>query len=142
MQTWKDQMDAQRAEQERLRAERAAQQAQLAQQKFATRFYPMRERIRKILKHMPREVQQEGVSLELLRSNLAGKYRGQAAPREVAAGLRELGWERRRNWTKDGPFIALWYPPSGKTSQSPTAARRTLRQYQTSSQAEKGSETI
>ena len=112
MQTWRDRMGAHAAEQERQRAERQAREAADAREKFETRFQPMPDRLKKVLRHLPREVQKQGVSLEDLRRNLAGKYRGQAAFREIAAGLRALGWERRRNWTRSGPFVALWFPPT------------------------------
>lgn len=114
MQTWFDQIDEQRREREREQAAKAAQEAAQRAREGELRFTPMSTRIKKLLAHMPSERQQQGVSLATLRINLAGKYRGQAAPREVAAGLRQLGWERRRNWSRSGPFVALWFPPEAQ----------------------------
>lgn len=111
MQTWADRLDEQRREREREQAEKAAQEAAQRAQDAELRFTPMEVRLKKLIAQMPAEARQRGVSLATFRMNLAGKYRGQAAFREIAGGLRALGWERRRNWSKDGPFVALWFPP-------------------------------
>lgn len=49
-------------------------------------------------------------------SELAELFR--AAPNALGPALHQLGWERRRRWSGNGPYIRFWIPPKNLTSSS------------------------
>lgn len=88
------------------------QKAQEARERFESRHTPMVDRLRKVLWAMPPDERMKPRPLAFFQVALAPKYHGRhAAAREVARGLQDLGWVRKRQWSKEPPFVALWYPP-------------------------------
>jgi len=69
-------------------------------------------RLKKLLDAIPHSAQREGLSLLDLQPHLRGRKGGVAHVGELAAALRRLGWQRRRNWgDSQAGFRALWFPP-------------------------------
>jgi hypothetical protein len=93
-----------RAEQQRAAASRASVVS--ARQ----RLMPLEDRVARLLKTIPRELQAEGLSLSLIQASLRGRWRGNAHPGELGAALRKLGFSRRRRWDDSAGFRALWFP--------------------------------
>ena len=99
---------------QRADAEAAARRKVEESNRWRERLTPMPERLRALLTEIPPEVAAEGLSLSALTHMLRGKWRGHAHAGEVAAGLRELGWRRVRNWSDSARgFRAVWFPPLG-----------------------------
>lgn len=75
---------------------------------------PMRERLRRVIKRIPDAEAGEPKAIDFFVEQLAPKYAGKrASPRDVARGLRELGWTRTRKWRSEAEgFRALWHPPT------------------------------
>jgi len=71
---------------------------------------PSQGRLARLLATIPIELQREGLSLTALQASLKGRARGNWHPGELGAGLRRLGFQRRRNWRGADRFRALWYP--------------------------------
>lgn len=98
----------------------AAAQAQCAEQtaqriKWRERLTPLHQRLTKLLLEIPDDLKAQGLSLESLRVQLAGRYSQTARAADVAAALRKLGWARTRCWRGDESpegFRARWLPPS------------------------------
>lgn len=76
------------------------------------RLSPLETRLEKLLATIPPEVQAEGLSLNALQTSLKGRWRGSCHPGELGSALRKLGYERRRQWTDEDGFRALWFPLS------------------------------
>jgi hypothetical protein len=77
---------------------------------WTERLTPLEERLAKLLSAMPTEIKNQGLSLPVIRTMLAGKWRGNCHPGELGAALSKLGYQRRRNWSVDGSaFRAFWY---------------------------------
>jgi len=74
------------------------------------RLIPLVERLERLLKTIPVEIQAEGLSLSVLQTSLRGRWRGTCHPGELGTALRKLGYKRRRQWVEDDGFKALWYP--------------------------------
>jgi hypothetical protein len=74
------------------------------------RLTPLEDRLARLLATIPLEMQREGLSLSTLQASLRGRWRGNAHPGEIGRALRRLGFERRRDWSGDDGFRALWYP--------------------------------
>ena len=92
--------------------EAAAQRKRAEDERWRERLTPMSERLRLLVNTIPADVAAQGVSLTALTHMLRGKWRGHAHAGEVAAGLRDLGWRRVRNWSDSANgFRALWFPP-------------------------------
>jgi len=110
MMTWFDQQRLRAAQHERQRAE----QEQLNKQKGDMRRTPMKERVARIIRALPPEERDLPRSLRFFVEQLKPKFSGaRAAPRDVARGLRELGWTRTRAWRSEAEgFRALWIPPT------------------------------
>lgn len=72
---------------------------------------PMKERIQRVLKDLPPDQRDGPFSIELIVSQLAPRWAGKrASPRDVAEGLRQLGFVRTRAWRDaDQGFRALWH---------------------------------
>src|SRR5436305_971007 len=71
---------------------------------------PLEDRLARVLKTIPREVQAEGLSLSTIQTSLRGRWRGNAHPGELGAALRKLGFKRQRRWDDVSGFRALWFP--------------------------------
>lgn len=96
-------------------AQDAAQAEQTAQRiKWRERLTPLNQRLAKLLAEIPDAIKAEGLSLESLRVQLAGRYSQTARAADVAAALRKLGWTRTRCWRGDSSpegYRATWHPP-------------------------------
>lgn len=91
-------------------AKREKQNAQ-AMVEWSERLSPLEDRLAKLLKTIPPEIKNQGLSLTTLRCMLSGKWRGKCHPGELGLALRKLGYQRNRNWSKaTSSFSALWYP--------------------------------
>lgn len=86
--------------------EQRASEAQVAR----ARLTPLEDRLARLLATIPMEVQQEGLSLPALQTALRGRWRGSCHPGELGAALRKLGYVRKRDWSSEEGFAALWYP--------------------------------
>lgn len=76
------------------------------------RHTPMAVRIRKLINAMPEAERRTPKPLQFYINALAPKYSGKrAAAREVAAGLSELGFTKRRIWVASShAYCAYWFP--------------------------------
>ena len=79
---------------------------------FELRHTPMATRLRKLLNAMPEAERMEPRSLQFFINALAPKYSGKrAASREVAQGLTELGFKKKRIWVSGShAYCAYWFP--------------------------------
>jgi len=104
-----------RAEVAVVAAEAQAQRAdheRAAAQAVRDRLVPLEQRLARLLKNIPDEIQQQGVSLSTLQRSLRGRWRGCAHSGEIGLALRRLGHRRERRWQGEASaFRALWYPP-------------------------------
>ncbi|MEF8768850.1 MAG: hypothetical protein ABTS16_05765 [Candidatus Accumulibacter phosphatis] len=97
----------------------AAEQARRAEQdkQHATwkeRLTPLDQRLAKLLAVIPESIKAEGLSIDVLRVQLAGRFAQTSRACDVAAALRKLGWTRKRCWRGDESpqgFRATWHPP-------------------------------
>jgi hypothetical protein len=96
--------EAQRAKEQAWREERSAAEKKEAR----ARLTPLDDRLARLLKTIPIEVQREGLSLSALQASLRGRSRGNCHPGELGAALRRLGFERQRNWSGADGFRAIW----------------------------------
>jgi hypothetical protein len=107
-------MDSVRAQCEANIANKLANREASKQQteaEWRERLTPLEERLAKLLATIPPEIKSQGISLPVIRTMLAGKWRGKCHPGELGIALRRLGYERRRNWaTGSESFSALWFP--------------------------------
>lgn len=76
------------------------------------RHTPMSTRIRKLINALPESERHAPRPLQFFINALAPKYSGKrAAAREVAQGLIELGFTKKRIWVSSADaYCALWYP--------------------------------
>ena len=76
------------------------------------RHTPMATRLRKLLNAMPEAERIEPRPLKFFVNALAPKYSGKrAAAREVAMGLVELGFIKKRIWVSSShAYCAYWFP--------------------------------
>lgn len=103
-----------RAKAEELRTTRAEHQAKAAQE-TADLARPMVERVRDAIAAMPPEDVASGIKLEQLAGTIKGRYKGHAQPKEVAAALRALDFERIRCWRDtDFGFRSTWHRKGDK----------------------------
>lgn len=115
MKTWADEVAEMSAERER---ERIARQM-IEQDKSTLRRLPMKERVARIIRDLPPDQRAGPYPLAFFVERLKPKFAGdRAAARDVARGLRELGWTRTRCWRRDGPdetgFRAVWSAQEGQ----------------------------
>ncbi|MBN8438095.1 MAG: hypothetical protein J0L95_08640 [Candidatus Accumulibacter sp.] len=98
---------------------RAAEQARRAEQDkqhttWKERLTPLDQRLAKLLAAIPESIKAEGLSIDALRVQLAGRFAQTSRACDVAAALRKLGWTRKRCWRGDESpqgFRATWHPP-------------------------------
>lgn len=103
-----------RAKMEELRTTRAEHQSRVAQEE-ADLARPMVERVRDAIAAMPPEDIANGIKLEELAGMIKGRYKGHAQPKEVAAALRALNFERIRCWRDtDLGFRSTWHHKEDK----------------------------
>jgi hypothetical protein len=98
-----------RAKRQAERDEKARAEADAARVKLA----PLEARLARLLATIPREVQEEGLSLTALQTQLRARGRGHSRCHigELGEACRRNGLVRRRRWQSDaGGFRALWYP--------------------------------
>ena len=69
------------------------------------------DRLARLLLTIPKDVQREGLSLPALQTSLRGRWRGSCHPGELGRALRKAGFVRKRDWSGDAGFQALWFPP-------------------------------
>lgn len=109
MKTW---LETQREHQAEMAREREARQAAKTD-KSEVRATPIKERVRRIIRDMPPHERHKPQHISYFVSQLAPRWNGdRASPRDVARGLRENGWVRKRDWKgeRDG-FTTFWIPP-------------------------------
>jgi hypothetical protein len=82
-------------------------------EQWKSRLSPIEDRLRPLLLEIPEAVASKGIALDALRQMLKGRWRGQCHPGELGAGLRKLGWVRKRSWSDEGEgFRAKWFKAS------------------------------
>ena len=116
MQTW---IEFHNAHLKKSEAEHQAKR-QEQERKADRRRTPMTERLKRVIRDIPPEEWDQPRSIDYFVRRLAPKWNGsRAAPREVADGLRELGWIRARAWRSEiGGFRSWWFPPSATVLKS------------------------
>lgn len=94
------------AEQQKIRDEQAHAEAQAAREKLVS----LEVRLSRLLATIPREVQEEGLSLMALQTQLRARGRGHSRCHvgELGDALRRLGFVRERRWHGEGGFKAVW----------------------------------
>ncbi|MGD0186967.1 MAG: hypothetical protein ABSC25_17175 [Roseiarcus sp.] len=91
---------------------RRDEEAQVAKQAALNRLTSLDDRLKKLLATIPIEAQREGLSLSSLRILLRGRQGGNAHCGELGEALRNLHFERRRDWSGRGGrggFATRWY---------------------------------
>ena len=109
MKTWLELQQEQQAQAAQERATREAAKVDKAE----VRATPIRERVRRIIRDMPPTERHQPQHISYFVTQLAPRWNGdRASPRDVARGLRENGWLRKRDWKgeRDG-FTTFWIPP-------------------------------
>jgi len=113
MKHWISQLEAaakaNRAKRQAEREERARAEVDAARVKFA----PLEARLARLLATIPREVQEEGLSLTALQAQLRARGRGHSRCHigELGDACRRNGFVRKRRWRDEaGGFRALWFP--------------------------------
>jgi len=109
MKTWLEALNedmAKRAQEREAAAKAKMDKAQLRQ-------VPMRERIKRLVRAMPPDDRNLPRPIQYFVDQLAPRWNGsRACPRDVARGLRELGWSRCRYWKGEADgFKTHWIPP-------------------------------
>ena len=61
-------------------------------------------------KNLPPVLQYRQYQITEIAIQCKGRYKGNPALREVAAALRALGWEQKRDWTNQGRNKRFWSP--------------------------------
>lgn len=120
MRTWADNLTATQQQ----RADARAAKEQERRDRFERRHTPMHERIKRVIAAMPEDERPKPRELDFFVRVLAPKWFGRrAAAREVADGLRALGWERRRTWVGNSPgekrYATSWHPPEPTKAEPP-----------------------
>ena len=79
---------------------------------FELRHTPMATRLRKLINAIPEPERMQPRPLQFFINALSPKYSGKrAASREVAQGLTELGFKKKRVWVSAShAYCALWFP--------------------------------
>jgi len=90
-------------------------------QRHKLRFQPMAERIENFLATLSPEEQLKPRPITFFTANLKAKYHprgvGNACAAEVGVALRELGWQRVRQWDRQQQgFRATWHPPQSPSN--------------------------
>lgn len=110
MRTWLEIHNEQVAQhaQERETAARAKADTQ------QTRATPMKERLRRIVRNIPPAERHWPRHLSYFTDQLKPRWSGdKAAARDVAYGLRQIGWVRKRNWQGgEAGYTTYWFPPA------------------------------
>jgi hypothetical protein len=91
---------------------RRDEEAQVAKQAAKERLTPLQDRLGKLLESVPIEEQRAGLSLSSLRILLRGRQGRNAHCGELGEALRNLHFERRRDWSGRGGrggFETRWY---------------------------------
>jgi hypothetical protein len=91
---------------------RRDEEAQIAKEAVMSRLTSLDDRLRKLLLTIPIEEQRAGLSLSSLRILLRGRQGGNAHCGELGEALRNLHFERRRDWSGRGGrggFATRWY---------------------------------
>ena len=104
--TYVNQLNAAVAEDAALAAKRNSQSIK----DVRDRLTPLEERLGRLLRTIPLDVQSKGLSLVSLQSSLRGRRRGSCHPGELGVALRKLGFKRKRDWKGEGGFHARWFP--------------------------------
>jgi hypothetical protein len=75
---------------------------------------PLRVKLDRIIRELPPERAQAGLSIQFFAEQISPRWRGKCAnPRDIGIALRAMGWTRVRRWRADlGGFRALWFPPA------------------------------
>jgi hypothetical protein len=102
------QLKAALAAEEAREAVAAKQAKQAALEVAKERMTPLDERLKRVLKTIPDEMLNEGVSLASIKVMLRGRWRGHPHPGELAEALRRVGFERVRGWQNGTCFRAFW----------------------------------
>ncbi|MBC3886319.1 hypothetical protein [Undibacterium griseum] len=78
---------------------------------------PLPARLKKWLDSLPESVRYAGLTMEIARENLSGKFRGKAAAPQIGIALRQMGYVRVRIWRGESiGHISLWFPPDAPES--------------------------
>lgn len=89
---------------------------------------PLPARLAKFIESLPEAVRYSGLSMELFKDNLSGKYQGRVAAPEVGVALRSLGWVRVRVWHGESiGHISVWYPRDAPEAQPKSLGGRYAR---------------
>jgi hypothetical protein len=102
-------VEREHAEQQKIRDEQARAEAQTAREKFVS----LEVRLSRLLATIPREVQEEGLSLMALQAQLRARGRGHSRCHvgELGDALRRLHYVRERRWRgATNGFQARWFP--------------------------------
>lgn len=95
------------AEQEQARRKEERQTKQEAEKEPLA---PLQDRLKRLLRQIPDEVQREGLSLMALQAQLRARGRGHTRCHvgELGEALRKLGFKRERRWRSGVGFSAVW----------------------------------
>jgi hypothetical protein len=72
---------------------------------------PLTDQITELMQSLPPAQRDRPWSMEELVARLQGKYSMSPHPMYVGQALRQLGWETRRDWTRDGGGRRVWGLP-------------------------------
>lgn len=86
-----------------------AQRVEASNAEARERLTTLEDRLVRLLRTIPVELQREGLPIATLQASLRGRWRGNCHPGELGSALRRLGFERRRSWKKGEGFSARWF---------------------------------
>jgi hypothetical protein len=116
VQTWIESQQLASAAERPSQADRAAAREAKRRARHMLRFVPMTDRLAKLLDDLPIAERDQPRPIAFFRQALQAKYpargAGRASVAEIGPALRQLGWQRHRQW-KDptAGFLTLWFPP-------------------------------
>jgi hypothetical protein len=69
---------------------------------------PLADQIEALMATLPPAQRDRAWSMEELVARLQGKYSASPHPMRIGQALRQLGWETRRDWSRDGGGRRVW----------------------------------
>jgi hypothetical protein len=78
---------------------------------YLARLVPLHERLRTALASFPADLIADGLHMDQVWPLTLGRQSQKPRAFEVAAALRQLGWQRVRYYQDSAPSTTLWFPP-------------------------------
>lgn len=79
-------------------------------------FVPVRDQLERLFASMPERQRQRLWTTRELAVMLKGEFRPHPSQARVAAGLRQLGFVQKRDYSNDGGALRYWHKPTTEKS--------------------------